>query len=71
MTKKQEIVKVDPESNWYIDYTCPHCGQLGTARFSGKDMKFIANDEYLVSKKTIYCCQCRKSGVEIEEVAEY
>jgi len=70
--KPEEIpmIEADPDTLYYIDYTCPHCGQRGTARFPGNQMKFSVDDEYFVAKKTIYCCQCRKGGMEIETVAE-
>ena len=60
---------VDEDTLYYIDYRCRKCGQVGTARFTRKDME--SNDEgYPVPKKTMYCCECKSPDVDIEEIAE-
>ncbi len=61
---------IEPESRWYIDYTCQVCGQARTARFPGKDMAMDSEGDP-IPKETIYCCECKSENLVYYDIEEY
>jgi hypothetical protein len=62
----------DSSSQWYVDYRCKKCGQLGTARFSGN---YINEDDirsgFFGPVKSIFCCECKSDQIVLVGICCY
>jgi hypothetical protein len=57
-------------NGFYFDYSCNKCGQNGTARFKTEDVA-IDGEGCPIPKKLIYCCECRRKDVTIDDSGDY